>query len=67
VELSLSGEKTKKMVARILRDNGFWLLKVHNGHIVQGVKLPRTVSVDELLADVSGECIPMPQSHSGGG
>jgi hypothetical protein len=67
VELSLSSEKTKKLVARMLRDNGLWLLKIHNGHIVQGVKLPKTVDVDELLAEVSGGDVSVPQSDSGDG
>jgi len=35
---------------RMLTENGLWLVRVHNRHIVKASHVPPEMSVDELLA-----------------
>jgi hypothetical protein len=37
-------------LARMLTENGLWLVEVHNRRIVKATKVPRPSPVDELLA-----------------
>ena len=47
---------------RMLAENGLWLVRVHNRHIVRVSHVPPEMSIDELLAvgEKTGENTPAP-------